>query len=150
MEKSTKLLKVVPSNTSEKTPLDKVKLLSDAIVELKETVSDLKDSLTVVKDELDRLLDRLDMSRLDYETFRHTGKLPAHLQPRRQVTCDPPSKTNSDVLLEAVGLPREQYELFRRNGKINWDRSDLGRALNQLVAEVEKENTFLGDWLEQL
>ena len=90
------------------------------------------------------------MSKLDYETFRHTNKLPAHLQPRRQVACNPPSKTDADVLLEAVGLSREQYEMFKRDGEINWDRSDLGRALNQLVSEVEKETTSLGDWLNQL
>ena len=152
MEKLAKSITIVTGGTSEETLLDKVKLLSDAIVELKKTVSDLRSSLDAEKDELNQLLDRLEMSKLDYETFRHTGKLPAHLQARRQECCsnDPESKMDADVLLESVGLSRGQYELFKQDGEIDWDLSDLGNALNKLIAEVEEENTSLGDLLEQL
>jgi hypothetical protein len=148
-KKVGKNLTVISGGTSEETLLDKVKLLSDAIVALKEVVSDLKSSLAAEKDKFDQLLDQLGMSRLDCDSFKHTGKLPTHLQGRRE--CDNPQlKMDADDLLESVGLSRRQYELSKEDGKINWDLSDLGRALNNLTTEIEKETDSLNDSLEEL
>jgi hypothetical protein len=137
---STKPLTVIPGGTSEETLLDKVELLSGAIVELRETVSELRASLTLEKGRLARLLDHLDVSRLEYDSFEHTGRLPSRLQTARK--CPPenqPPDTDADVLLKSVGLAREEYELFKQNGEIDWDRTSLGRSMNRLIEEIEKE-----------
>ena len=133
--------------TSEETLLDKVQLLSDAIVELRGSVNDLKYQLIAEKDKLEQLQDRIGMSRLEYDSFRDTEKLPSHLLRKKEIrnSYDQQLKMNTDVLLEDVGLSNRP---IMRNGKIDWDQSVVGKKLNQLIADVEKETAETTDFIE--
>jgi hypothetical protein len=151
MEKATKHIAIVPDDTE--TPLDKIQALSDAIVELKDAVSDLKLRLADEKEELDRLLDAIGMSRLEYDSYRHTGKLPFLLRPsgplRGKQDCDSEDRSLrvcTDTLLEALGLSRLDGE--RDCDSIDWNRSEVGRKLNQLITVIERETSSITELVE--
>jgi len=132
--------KAVAGGTDDETLLDKVKALSESVAELKETITGLRESLEWEQNRFAQLLDDLGMSKMEYESFQATGRLPKSLTRSRHDLAVSNQQLAADIdeLLDAVGLTKEQYEQFKLNGKIDWDESALGDALNDIIQTVEE------------
>ena len=133
-------LKAVAGDTDDETLLDKVTTLSESVAELKGTIVNLKESLEWEQDQFARLLDDLGMSKMDYESFQATGRLPKNLTHVKSILTLGCQHLTAEIdeLLDAVGLSRTQYDEFRLSGKIDWDESALGEALNDIIQTVEE------------